>query len=118
MTDEEINQAIHIKVMNEPCWHEFTTERDYAEWDICLNCKVKFEYGCSNPSYTSDLNAVHRAEMKVIENGRRAYTLILQRTVIEGTEWDWSISYDLAVTATARQRAEAVLRATGNWEEK
>lgn len=83
MTDDQINQTIHTKIMglmDEPL------------------------------PYISDLNAVHRAEVKVVETSGTTIPLM---DAIERQVWPAGSS----IWATARQRAEAVLRATGNWIE-
>lgn len=121
MTNEEINKAIHKKVMGEGCWHELFTKEFTSPDGIyytMLTCQ-----GCgrhvseSGPDYTSDLNAVHLAEMKTIEKNESPYLDLLETVLIRDLqpEFDMPSVIDY-MTATARQRAEAVLRATGNWE--
>ena len=123
MTDLEINKAIHEKVMQE-CWHDGVTDATFKVGDGGLNtphwcpkcrCAVNppDENGDYNPSYTSDLNAVHRAEMHITAQYYPAYLLHLRKSInIDGFQ---GITIGMLL-ATARQRAEAVLRATGNWE--
>lgn len=121
MTDLEINKAIHEKVMKE-CWHDGVTDATFEVGDgglntlhWCAKCRCAVnppdENGNYNPSYISDLNAVRRAEVKVVETSGTTIPLM---DAIERQVWPAGSS----IWATARQRAEAVLRATGNWEEK
>lgn len=105
LTNDEINRLIHKNVMEEPCWHEFTSNRDYSEWDICLNCKVRFEHGCSNPNYCTNLNATQLAKNKMLENISDPDMYVEYLADITGMRW--------IVFATARQQSEAVLMACG-----
>ena len=127
MTNEEINKTIHEKVMNE-CWHEMKGGRIrpakcIKSCGLIVPIAVFQQIGQSgiNPDYCSDLNAVHRAEMKAIErlsttnkNPNVAYCRHLM--VANGFNYDdLGYLYEQVIRASARQRAEAVLRATGNW---
>ncbi len=112
MTDEQINLAI-----SEACgWKEV---EPWLNGDRCFElnqsvCGYRIE---DLPDYCSDLNAMHEAEN------------ILQRMTFEFTQWlleivsrddgpgTWYASGSFAhVHSTARQRAEAFLRALGKWE--
>ena len=61
------------------------------------------------PFYTDDLNAMHKAEKVIRNNQRGDFSIHLQR--ITGGEWF------LCYNSTAVQRAEALLRTIGKWEE-
>lgn len=121
MNNEQINEAIHEKVMGEGCYHSYQlddTGNDhddgyYGIW-VCSLCADTVKICAGNgliqhkPDYCTDLNAVARAEAKVIDaNGYPLYLSCLD---------DATCRYRQSV-ATARQRAEACLRATGNWRE-
>jgi hypothetical protein len=113
MTDEEINEAIALKLGWAKC----------ACGDI--RCGAWFPPGTSDPnkaelgvpSFCKDLNAMHQAEMVLDStNGgpvnpdclRYRYACELYRLV----------PYDIQpFRATARQRAEAFLRTVGKWKE-
>ena len=108
MTDEQINRLIHEKIM--------------GERDECLPIPILSRARCiretngclrdhSVPGYATDLNAVALAEAKVIAANGLYFTAI--RDVI-----GWNTHPHLWVTATARQRAEACLRAMDLWEGK
>jgi len=58
-------------------------------------------------NYCNDLNAMHEAENTLAGQQFSAYAFVLND--IEGSLW--------GMRATARQRAEAFLRALGKWEE-
>lgn len=64
---------------------------------------------CTFPNYCNDLNAIHEAELATFKTGGAW-----------GEYFDYlSIVCDLAndpITATARQRAEALLKTIGKWE--
>lgn len=113
MTDERISRLIHEKIMGK-CWHDYTwrggLETMYPyQCSKCLD-KSPHDYGgIGYPSYTTDLNAVALAEAKVIEADARYYLAIRAVVGDDAHAWQW-------VCATARQRAEACLRAMGLWE--
>lgn len=109
MTDEELNKLIHGQIMGE-CWH------DLAGGVIRPVRCLKPDCGCMSiaearqamqfimPDYCQDLNAIAKVEAKVIEAGGLYYTAI--RDVV-----GWDVHAHQWVTATARQRAEACLKA-------
>lgn len=110
MTDSEINKAIHEKVMGLRYCHKHT------------NCTERCVYRENISDYCSNLNAVHRAEMKAIErlsttNNNPNVIYCRHLMVANGFDYnDLGYLYEQVIRATARQRAKAVLRATGNWE--
>lgn len=65
------------------------------------------------PNYTSDLNAIHSAEDQLKDDECRAYVMTL-----ENIDGPYLLSRYGLVHATARQRAEALLRALSLWEDK
>ena len=74
------------------------------------------------PHYLADLNAVHELEKKFMGDGPAAgvwvktlYKIIAEQE-FKSTDIDLSDLEDCA-HATARQRCEAILRATGKWTE-
>jgi hypothetical protein len=93
MTDEEIN----IKIAEACGWHY------YDGWKHEDGREDKLPYG--PPNYCSDLNAMHEAEK----------VLTLKRLLIYA-EWLESEYGFFGITATARQRAEALLCTLGKWE--
>ena len=60
------------------------------------------------PNYCNDLNAIHEAERILTNEQIEVYCSFLQRP-------QWGIWW--AISATARQRAEAFLRTLEKWEE-
>ncbi len=63
------------------------------------------------PDYPNDLNAMHEAE-KVLTAEQRAH---YANRVASMLDQGWGFK---ALHATARQRAEALLRTLGKWEDK
>jgi hypothetical protein len=68
------------------------------------------------PDCCNDLNAMHEAEKVLTLSQREVYQQWLYR--ICEREHRMAPIYWLAITATARQRAEAFLRTIGKWEEE
>ena len=124
MTNEQINTAIaklqgwtKINEVDRGCGvpPEFTNAKDYLGrpmenppiWDI--------------PDYCHDLNAMHEAEKLLYENDRspKKYTQQLKSAICrEAGAKKAQIDFDICITATARQRAEAFLKTVGEWEGK
>jgi hypothetical protein len=126
MTDQEINLAIAeccgwVHVKGEEPRYGGSFER--AGW---ISPKGRFHASdwtrkTDNglPSYCSDLNAMHEAEMSLTKEQYRAFHDEISRwassitTVEEGL---WLYERRLS-SATARQRSEAFLRTLGKWRE-
>lgn len=109
MTDEQINQRI-AEACGFVCLHKFQVEKDGAKfgfWEYPPTWTgPKKQPWCLD--FCADLNAMHEAE-KVLNTLERGYY------------WDHlkdltSEGFD-QLHATARQRAEAFLRALDKWEE-
>jgi hypothetical protein len=101
MTDDQINVAIA-----EICgWR--LVEKQYEDFGYCLRVWVSpfGQEADAPPNYCSDLNAMHEAEK----------VLTLKRLLIYA-EWLESEYGFFGITATARQRAEALLCTLGKWE--
>ena len=67
------------------------------------------------PDYLNDLNAMHEAE-KMMENDS-ALRLLYIENLERVTQCPFSVSEWYCTTATAAQRAEALLRTIGKWVE-
>lgn len=97
MTDEQINTAIA-----EACgWTDFGMHPMFGLMGLqpgTHGMRTAIE------KYCTDLNAMHKAEMAMCKQEFFVYL----RTLPAGPA---------AITATARQRAEAFLRTLGKWEE-
>jgi hypothetical protein len=102
MTNEQINIAI----------------AEFCGWKQCQHCaehglktwRYPTDDGCTDalPNYTSDLNAMHEAEVVIIKSGYtaiRTYEDLLQKQIAN------------IIFATAAQRAEAFLRTLNLWIE-
>jgi hypothetical protein len=107
MTGDEINRQIA-----EACgWTDFVTHLEFGLMGVepgthGLRTEV--------PWYSCDLNAMYQAE-KALKGYEQiiAYVWHLENRI------DWSTDERMMAThATARQRAEAFLRALGKWKEK
>ena len=99
MTDEQINQRIA-----EACgWKGNVLDRD-MEGNL---------WPSYTPLYCSDLNAMHEAEKVLTKDQVREYQCFMYDMACEShtTHGRW-----MPYSATARYRAEAVLRALGKWE--
>lgn len=118
-TDEQINRAIHEKVMGE-CWHESEPVGDVRHGGYyCRKCgspdklrRVPLEFESKErPDHTTDLNAVALAEAKVIETHPVSYFIAIKEAV--GVESDFVLlsEYIKLCQLTARQRSIAVLNA-------
>lgn len=108
MTDEQINCAIA-----EACgWKMVVDNPDYEPyWECPKTGRMVAAASSKFPSYNycNDLNAMHEAEKILITDANfETYYLSLYDTTYS-TIWP--------VCATARQRAEALLRTLGKWKE-
>lgn len=113
MTDEQINTAIA-----EACgWTQIEQHPPddtlYGQHPSCTD-EVNKYYEYPIPNYCADLNAMHEAE-KVLGNRLGAYgELLCEMTIV--SKRDFAECY--IWHATARQRAEAFVRALDKWEEE
>jgi len=90
MTDEQINAAI----------------AEACGWKGCTECNDPICEDNFIPNYCKNLNAMHQAEWSLTDD-----QLWRMAREIERNDEQWYFR------ATARQRAEAFLRALGLWEE-
>lgn len=108
MKDKDINIAIA-----EACgWthHSNRASKHAFEWE-----SPNSTYMSAPPSYTYDLNAMHKAEKVLTFDQSLLYADYLTETT-EGLWADHKRRLDCA-RATAAQRAEAFLRTINKWEE-
>ncbi len=70
------------------------------------------------PDYTNDLNAMHEAEGRLRDETVQAFEAHLNACIAQGCRvCDFSLfASDKIWNATAKQRAEAMLRTIGKWE--
>ncbi len=68
------------------------------------------------PDYTNDLNAIHEAEKRIPASDRHNWYLRLSM-VVDRERRMASVPGWLVPTATAAQRAEALLRTLNKWED-
>lgn len=94
MTDEQINETIT----------EVT-----GLWDHPYSSDTKRMY-----DFCSDLNAMHEAEKGLSSEQEKDYFANIKVTVGDHI---WYRTVGRSYRATARQRAEAFLKALGKWEE-
>lgn len=108
--EENTNRAIHQFLGK--CWHESAiAKRLKSETFDCAQCDKCREIfsNTDNPDYTTDLNAIREAELKVTatKEGEVAYSSALAKRIggcRDKTEW--SIVF---ATADAKTRTVAVL---------
>ena len=69
------------------------------------------------PDYTTDLNAMHEAEKKLIFSKRLKFGSELRKVCSVGLHGGLRVVIEECISATAAQRAEAFLRTIGKWTE-
>lgn len=71
------------------------------------------------PDYPNDLNAMHEAEKMLTDDQFERYVVELGRVFYPKGRgpWKWSECPAVVVRATAAQRAGALLRTLGKWED-
>ncbi len=108
MTNKQINIAIA-----EACGWELLEDG---------SCRTKIHglnFCAKVADYCNDLNAMHEAEKALDNDFRFSVVLYHQLIPLEDQYEDHTITWLIAnrlIKATARQRAEAFLRAIGKWE--
>ncbi len=90
-----------------------------------LTGRIKVEGGLelkTLPDYLNDLNAMHDAESKFTEQSAQdAYCLALANVCSGCVDWDserMNVVAWVTMRATASQRAEALLRTIGKWQDE
>lgn len=101
MSDKEINEAISYHVS---CTHPGTPKGGPGYW----NGK---QWARKCPDYVNDLNAMHRAEEWLSDKMYAEYWTELVAVFVRDR-------HERINSATARQRAEAMLRSFGAWKEE
>lgn len=86
--------------------------------DPDMSCKCDELNFDDMPDYLSDLNAVHALEEKLFVSLEQKDTFVVALCNLLNSDWDnWTDHDDFVLLhATAAQRVEAILRATGRWE--
>lgn len=88
----------------------------WTDTDI-VNRGGKLMYGQTEvPNYCGDLNAMHKAEMRIPNDKQSEYDSHLVAIVGEETGLLPSLQFR-CITASAKQRAKAFVRTVGKWEE-
>lgn len=118
MSDEEIRITIA-----EACGVCVPEWRFNGVGEVCNKCgKLDYAFGHKQqhdpfPDYPKDLNAMHEAEKLINQYQKKSFFRHLHKSVnLES----WNMSRENSFTmihATARQRAEAFLRAIGKWKD-
>ncbi len=108
MSEQEINEAIA-----EACGRERNPD---GGWYPDNGLRVGTQ---AIPDYCGDLNAMHEAEKVINQQCKHGNYWFFVRQICDfpDAESDWDrFEFFSAIHATARQRAEAFLRALGKWE--
>ena len=125
MTDEQINFAIAEtcgwKCAGHPEQVKATEGWEFG-YQFVINPDGELVTHNSIPDYCNDLNAMHEAEKVLDWQGKIKFTEILYRHcpdsyIREYDETEWDEIFPL-INSTARQRAQAFLKAIGKWEQK
>lgn len=121
MTDEEINISIA-----EHCGFMDIKEHDYQPYNIDPYVDGPYQVWAGInpetnevdliPDYCNDLSAMHEAENLLSLKDQRNYVFALTQTLETSPNVDLNDQF-INIHATARQRAEAFLRAHGKWDE-
>ena len=114
MTPEQQRMAIA-----EACGYEFKTHEGKF---YCFFEKLDGWVYWKNivPHYLNDLNAMHEAEKLLYQdpNSPKKYTQQIKAAICrEAGVKKAKMDFDVCITATATQRAEAFLRTIGGWIE-
>lgn len=116
MKDHEINQAIaeHCGSLYCDCAQGIIERHDmdgnYIGFEHCPNCNGGLK---DPPDYCNDLNAMHEAELSLDPHVHAQFREHVCRVCSD----EHGFNYAKAYSATARQRAEAFLRAAGKWKD-
>lgn len=85
-----------------------------------MNTEGKYWGSLGVPNYLNDLNAMHEAEKVLYQdpNLPKKYTQQIKASICrEAGVKKAKMDFDVCITATATQRAEAFLRTIGGWIE-
>lgn len=101
----------HVEIRNKSLTYTVLLKPSGSVYDSTSGTATLENFGCL-PDYLDDLNAMHEAEMAIIEPPMVRYYATYLCTICENASpmvpvWN----------ATAAQRAEAFLRTIGKWEE-
>lgn len=96
-------------------WEHFNTLKEAIEWNKIFPSD-RFEtrsYTCVSllPDYLNDLDAIHKVEKVLFTTGDSWCAYFEELENVCGEDND-------PITATAEQRAEAILKTIGKWEEQ
>lgn len=121
MTDQEINVAIAEECGKQVCkhppskWDRRGTDGDSELY--CADCR-NYLHNMRVPSYATDLNAMHEAELifRRSAHERLEYGQLLTSMCADDNSGGRAYGREVW-NATARQRAEAFLRVKGKWKD-
>ena len=109
-------------------------DRKYLEWylinpegiTIVSGCLIEREFSAKMaleqflPDFLNDLNAIHKAEKKLLTTGELCHEY--QNHLLDLMPWNFSADADMAdrwmFHRTAAERCEALLRTLNLWEEE
>ena len=121
MTDKEINQYIHEKILGH-CWHvqcpKMHKDVMGGPWYVCSKCKRKFVTTrfWSRPDYCSDLNLIAQVEAFLKEAGcSQLYARYIHRELSLTNSLNGYAFVFQQITLPAKIRAEYLVRTWENW---
>jgi hypothetical protein len=102
----------------EACGFKARTDRHKPMW-VTPDGKTLLTMPEHLPDYLNDLNAMHEAETLVIysnDKSPKKYTQQIKAAICKDAGVKKAqMDFDMCITATAAQRAEAFLRTIGKW---
>jgi NCAIR mutase (PurE)-related protein len=118
MSEAEINAVIAEacgwkppEPLSESYWKGIPDREIRCQFCGCHFCDCKTEFAMRD--YCNNLNAIHEAEKRIIIGKLESEYLEALNRVVRET----NICYFAKVCATARQRAEALVKTVGKWRE-
>lgn len=115
LSDEELNKWVHTVLLGE-CEHDFPPSMAVRGQTVsvtnvsCKKCGIRDYLFHGYPSYCTDLNLAAKAEAKIIKKGlwKEYYLQLWQQFASLNDTTNLTYIHVLAITATARQRCDAI----------
>lgn len=116
MSPEKQRIAILIAMGWKRTWSH---EREVFDWDRpdgswAMSSATAIPY--NSPDYLNDRNAIHEAEVSLLNNSNGQEWIETLCRIRGG--WENNTHFDLMVRSSIEERREALLRTIGKWEEE